>query len=285
MQQREHGPRPSDSDARRDTGARPLADWLAEGPFRLVMSSGFFGFFAHTGMLRALTEAGLRPAAVAGSSAGALVGGLYASGLEPGEIREALRGLRRSDFWDPGVGLGPLRPGRGEGLGPGLLRGGRFRRMLDELTGCCTFAACRIPPALSTYDILSRRTRVLDGQLPDRPLAPAIHASCAVPGMFQPVWVEGRPLWDGGVSDRPGMEGVGAGERVLHHHLASRSPWRRVAPQPPQRRDLVAVVIQGLPRASPFRLDAGRAAMEAAWEATRRALEAPAAPLVEARAG
>ena len=46
------------------------------------------------------------------------------------------------------------------------------------------------------------------------PLSPAIHASCAVPLLFQPVWVEGRPLLDGGIADRPGLDGVPAGERV-----------------------------------------------------------------------
>ena len=59
-----------------------LRDWLAESPFSLAMSSGFFGFFAHTGMLAALEEAGVLPAEVAGSSAGALVAGLWASGID-----------------------------------------------------------------------------------------------------------------------------------------------------------------------------------------------------------
>jgi len=48
-----------------------LGDWLAERPFALAMSSGFFAFFAHTGMLAALLERGLVPRMVAGSSAGA----------------------------------------------------------------------------------------------------------------------------------------------------------------------------------------------------------------------
>ena len=60
-----------------------LSEWLAEGPFTLAMSSGFFSFFAHTGMLGSLTTAGHVPRAVAGSSAGALVGGAWAAGLAP----------------------------------------------------------------------------------------------------------------------------------------------------------------------------------------------------------
>lgn len=258
-----------------------LGDWLASSPFRLVLSSGFFGFFAHTGLLCALEEAGLRPAAAAGSSAGALVGGLWASGLEPRTIRDELLRLRRADFWDPGVGLGPLRPG--DGLGPGLLRGRRFRRKLEMLLGAPHFGGCRVPLSVSTHDLLAGRTRVLDESVPGRSLATAIHASCAVPLLFQPVWVEGRPLWDGGVTDRPGMAGVGPAERVLHHHLASRSPWRRAAPQPPRRPDLVALVLEGLPRSGPFHLDAGRAALSLAHRAAGRALSCMVQDRVDVR--
>jgi NTE family protein len=50
----------------------PLADLLRHDPFELILSPGFFGFFAHAGVVRALEEAGLVPAAAGGSSAGAL---------------------------------------------------------------------------------------------------------------------------------------------------------------------------------------------------------------------
>src|SRR5690606_39277568 len=55
----------------------------------------------------------------------------------------------------------------------------------------------------------------------------AIHASCAVPGMFHPVRVNGRLMVDGGVTDRAGLSGVPREQRVFYHHVASRSPWRR----------------------------------------------------------
>ncbi len=78
-----------------------LREWLREGPFTLTMSSGFFGFFAHTGALAALLDAGFAPASVTGSSAGALVTGLYAAGVGVDELRHRLLTLRREDFWDP----------------------------------------------------------------------------------------------------------------------------------------------------------------------------------------
>jgi NTE family protein len=237
-----------------------LAAWLSEGPFTLAMSSGFFSFFAHTGMLSALHARGLRPAAVAGSSAGALVGGAYAAGVAPEALAEVLRGLTRDDFWDP-------RPG------VGLLAGRKFDQLLRRVLPTTRFADCAVPAHISVFDIATRRTVVVrDGDLAD-----AIRASCAVPGLFHPVRVDGRACWDGGILDRPGLAGVPTG-RVLFHHIASRSPWRRAGSAAltlPQRDGLVSLVLDGLPRSGPFRLEAGRRALVAARDATAAALEAP----------
>lgn len=237
-----------------------LADWLAEAPFGLGMSSGFFSFFAHTGMLAALVERGLAPSHVGGSSAGALVAGAFAAGVTPDELGRVLLALDRGDFWDPAPGLG-------------LLAGRKFDALLRRVLPVTSFAACARPAYISVFDIASRATRVVtDGDLPT-----AIRASCAVPGMFHPVRVDGRRAWDGGILDRPGLVGMPAG-RTLFHHIASRSPWRRrgsAALALPRRDALVSLVIDGLPRSGPFRLEAGRAALHAARAATARALAQP----------
>lgn len=238
-----------------------LRRWLAEGPFTLAMSSGFFGFFAHTGMLSALEETGLLPERVSGSSAGALVAGLWAAGLDAKALDGELTRLRREDFWDPAPGFG-------------LLRGRRFRARLDALLPVSEFSNCRVPAMLSAFDVYSRSTRVLE----QGPLAPAIQASCSLPGLFQPIWLDGRPLLDGGILDRPGLEGVRPGGRVLHHHLSARSPWRSKKDRslsPPKRAGLVALVLDGLPRTGPFRLHEGVRALDAARRAARRALDRP----------
>jgi len=245
------------SDARLERAS--LREWLGEGPFTLAMSSGFFGFFAHAGMLSVLEDEGLVPSRCAGSSAGALVAGAWAAGLDATVLARELESLRREHFWDPG-------------LGAGLLRGRLFRDKLDSLLPCSTFDRARVPLAISTHELATRSTRVIDRGA----IAPAIHASCAVPFMFHPVRVEDRWLVDGGVSDRPGLAGVPRGERVLFHHLASRSPWRtRKDMQIPAREGLVALVIESLPRVGPYRLGEGARALTAARAATRRALDAP----------
>lgn len=240
---------------------RTLRRWLEEGEFALAMSSGFFGFFAHCGVLSVLEEEGLAPARVAGSSAGALVTGAWASGLEARALADELHGLRREDFWDPSPGLG-------------LLRGQLFRDRLERLLPVLTIDACRVPLAVSVYDVVRRRTHVLDRG----PIAPALHASCAVPFMFHPVLHDGALLVDGGVVDRPGLEGLADAPRVLFHHLASRSPWRRrdsPALQVPSRPGMVTLVVEGLPRVGPFRLERGPIAYRVARDAARRALDRP----------
>jgi NTE family protein len=233
-----------------------LAEWLHREPFALAMSSGFFAFYAHTGMLESLISRGVTPALVAGSSAGALVAGAWGAGLAPGALATELARLERGSFWDPA-------------LGAGLLAGRKFDALLRAMLPVAAIDACRVPVKISVFDILARRTAVLERG----DLAEAIRASCAVPAMFHPVWIQRRPYWDGGILDRPGLAGVPAG-RVLYHHIASKSPWR-VRLDAPRRDGMVTLVIEDLPRSGPFRLEAGRRALAMAREATMRALEQP----------
>jgi NTE family protein len=235
-----------------------LREWLGAGPFALAMSSGFFSFFAHTGFLTVLEDEGLLPARASGSSAGALVAGAWAGGVEAPALARELERLERSHFWDPG-------------LGPGLLRGRLFREKLEAMIPELAFERCRIPVAVSAFDVAKRTTEVLAAG----DLAPAICASCAVPLLFQPVRIGGRAYLDGGIKDRPGLLGMPlAEERVLFHHIASKSPWRARL-ETPTRPGMVTLVIHDLPRSGPFRLDQGRRAFAAARAATMRALDRP----------
>lgn len=243
--------------------AQTLRDWLRERPFSLCLSSGFFGFFAHAGVVSVLEEEKLFPARLAGSSAGALVAGLWAAGLPAQELKRELFALRREQFWDPSLGLG-------------LLRGAKFQARLASLLPVTTFEQCRIPLGLSVFEWRTRSTQVVESG----PLAPALHASCAVPFLFQPVLLGGRRCADGGVLDRHGLASLGSapgrGDRVLYHHLSTRSPWRRKgspALEVPERAGLRALVVDGLPRLGPFKLEKGPEAFERAAEATRAALE------------
>jgi NTE family protein len=235
--------------------------WLGEAPFTLALSAGFFGFFSHTGLLLALERAGLRPRRVVGVSAGALAGGLWASGLSASSLAEELTRLRREDFWDPGLPLG------------GVLMGRKFEAKLATVLrplGVTSLEHCPTPFAAVVHDLLRRRPLALERG----PIAPAIRASCTVPLMFRPRWHQGRLLVDGGASDRDGEIAARRGERVFVHRLTS----RRAAAAPPSRghaSDRLTLSIPDLPRVTPFALHAGPVALSRTERFVQRWLDQP----------
>jgi NTE family protein len=242
-----------------------LREHLREAPFTLTLSAGFFGFFAHAGFMATLEDEQLLPARLTGASAGGLVAGLWAGGVDAPAMRDVLARLRREHFWDPAPGLG-------------LLRGRLFRAMLRDLLPAKQFFEARRPVALSVWDVARRETFVkASGDL-----VASIHATCALPALFQPVVLDGRLALDGGISDRPAHAALGAGERVLYHHLAGKSPWRGEAPAIPARERSVAVELAGLPRLGPFRLGEGMRAFDEAARRAREALSRPVGSVVRA---
>ena len=242
----------------RETHGPTLRSWLAQSPFTLSLSSGFFGFFAHAGMLCALEEEALLPEALTGSSAGGLISGLWGSGIPAAEMSVALLELDKSSFWDPGFGLG-------------LLRGRLFEERLDELLKCDRFEEAPYRISITAFHCFRLRSvSFTSGSIRD-----AIRASCAYPGLFQPKWINGAPYLDGGIADRPGQLGLKGGERVLYHHLPSHSRWRSALglTAPPSRPRQVTLCFENLPRCGPSRLDMGAAAFEVARTQTRQALD------------
>jgi NTE family protein len=184
------------------------------------------------------------------------VTGAWAAGVDASVLAAELERLERAHFWDPEPGAG-------------LLRGRRFRTKLEAMLGGATFERTRARATVSVFDVRTRGTHVLSHGA----IAPAIHASCAVPLLFHPVVLGGRAYLDGGILDRPGLLGVpDDGRRVLFHHLASKSPWRTTL-ETPARTGMVTLVMEGLPRSGPFKLAEGRRALAAARAAMRRALD------------
>ena len=166
------------------------AETLRGSRVGVALSAGFFGFFHHAGVLDALVSRGVRPVRIAGNSAGALAGAMYAAGLDPAAIAEELLSVRRADFWDPGW---PLTR-----LGFGLLAGERFAGRLARALPVHGFEQCRIPATVGAYGLDDGRTR----HFSEGALIPAVRASCAVPYMFQPVEIRGRRYWDGGFGEK-----------------------------------------------------------------------------------
>lgn len=158
-------------------------------PFRpprvgLALGSGSARGWAHIGVLRALLEVGIRPDVVCGASVGAIVGAAYATGE-----------LDRFEAWVRALDRRKVLSFMDFNLGGGMLKGERlvafFRdhfddRPLEALT--TPFAA--VATALHTGDEVWLR----HGSVAD-----AVRASFALPGLFTPVWRDGRVLVDGGL--------------------------------------------------------------------------------------
>ncbi len=168
-------------------------------PLVAVMSSGFFGFFAHAGFLQGLKELGIRPDAYAGCSSGALVAAFAAADVAPREMLVLFSHLRKSDFWDPPQGahlirwlLGGLR-GRS-----GYVSGQAFEDLLKDYLPAATFAECKKPCLMVALEVGSGRRVVLDSG----PLPLAVRASGAVPAMFEAVETADGLLVDGGLIDK-----------------------------------------------------------------------------------
>ncbi len=239
----------------------------------VALSSAFFGFYAHTGFLKALTQRGIVPDAYSGASAGALVAAFAGAGALA-ELEVMLGTLRRADFWDPGLPTGrPL----------GLLKGRKFRKLLDDNLPAKTFADC-VKPVVTVSVDLDRKQRHIDDS---GSLAEAVHASCALPFLFRPVMRGGVPHVDGGLIDKVPISALidrhdldvvyvhqipssGLDSKVPRAPLAfldqaldvSRDDgWRQQVALAEARGIEVRVITTNPTRVSPFKMRLGRVAM------------------------
>ncbi|MBQ7251755.1 MAG: patatin-like phospholipase family protein [Kiritimatiellae bacterium] len=155
----------------------------------LALGSGGARGFAHLGVLRALSAAGIRPCCIAGTSMGAVVGAFAAAGKA-----EELAAYVLSLDWPRIVRYGdvawPLRQG-------GLFKGNVFRKELAKRLGVATFGELAVPFAAVATDVESgARVVMREGDL-----ALAVRASASIPGLFAPVRDRDRWLIDGAFTD------------------------------------------------------------------------------------
>ena len=155
----------------------------------LVLSGGAARGFAHLGVLRVLEREGWRPDLVVGTSAGAIVGALYASGLSVAEIETAAATLDWGVLFD----FDPVRLLLG-GIGLGVVRGERLEKFLRQQI-LLPIERFPIPFAAVAADMEQGEVVVLN----QGDAARAVLASCAVPGLYAPVRARGRLLADGQV--------------------------------------------------------------------------------------
>lgn len=239
------------------------ADLLHSKPFTLSLSSGFFGFFAHAGFIKALEEKNLRPRMVVGSSAGALVAACMASGLTATEMTKEFTAIKKSDFWDVGFGFG-------------LVRGDKMERLFEQFMAP-DFISLKIPLQISAFDVFALKTKTLTSGS----VAKASRASCAVPGLFHPVRIDKRIYLDGGVADKMGLSGVDRNEFVLAHNLGSTNGFESPRVNRKHFAKLLQFELKDIPRSGPDRLQVGAEIIAESYRQAKLWLESPVENLAQ----
>jgi NTE family protein len=147
----------------------------------IALGGGFARGLAHIGVLKVLEEENIKIDYIAGTSVGSIIGAAYCSGISAKELEEISGIVRFSDF------------ARWTLSRYGFCTNDRMGKFLNKIVRCKTFEELKIPLAVAATDfetgdpVVFREGSILD----------PVRASCAYPGMFLPVKLNGRMLVDG----------------------------------------------------------------------------------------
>ncbi len=178
----------------------------------LVLSGGGTRGVAHIGVLRALLENGIAPDCVAGSSAGAIVGALYAAGYSPAEMLEFFE--TKNPFHLSKVAIAK----------PGILDSAKVVADFEEYFPENSFEALQKKLRVVATDLIAGVAVTFDSGA----LIPAVLASSSVPMLFTPMNIDGGVFADGGiVSNFPSELIAGICEALLGVHVG---PIRKCEP-------------------------------------------------------
>ena len=151
----------------------------------LALGGGAARGFAHVGALQALDAAGIRPDIVVGTSAGSVVGAIYASGLRGDALRQAAEKVEQTSITDWQLPL----------LNRGVLRGVSLERFINEQVGNRNIQSMPMRLGIVATDLQSGEGILFRSGNTGQ----AVRASSAVPGVFEPVRIGTRDYVDGGL--------------------------------------------------------------------------------------
>lgn len=158
----------------------------------VALGGGFARGIAHVGVLHALEQNGIAIDYISGTSAGALAAIAYASGLPYEEVVNRAAALRFGVF------------GQWRFSWLGLASNQKLEFYPKRYLSISTFEELRIPVTIAATDLITGEPVYFD----HGPLGPPLRASCAYPGLFQPVQYDGRTLVDGFVGATVPVEAV-----------------------------------------------------------------------------
>lgn len=186
---------------------------MSEQRIGVVLSSGGGqGIFGHTGFMAALDSLGIKTSAIAGCSAGAVVGGVLASGTKLERWIEAIRSVRPEQYWRPRSSLRFLYSigcNKGRRL-LGLSDTRAAIRFLSTVTSVDRIEDCACPFVAVALNLGTCEKEFLD----TGPLADTIMASAAISGLYDPVKIEGNYYTDGATIDLSPTDAI-----CCRHHL------------------------------------------------------------------
>jgi NTE family protein len=149
----------------------------------LALGGGAARGFAHVGVLASLQAAGIKPDVVVGTSAGSVVGALYCAGLALDRIRTLSAELDETRLTDWSF------------FGRGVLKGQNLQNLVNQWVGGKLIEQFPIPFIAVASDLYSGAAKLISRGNAGL----AVRASSAVPGVFEPVVIEGREFVDGGL--------------------------------------------------------------------------------------
>jgi len=180
----------------------------------VLSAGGVRGVYAHTGFLQAIESLNF---------AGAIVGGVYASGTPLQEWTQALDQLQSGNFWQPGSvrrSLWELLASRGRKF-TGISKTDAALAFCRKHLAVRCFEQCYVPfHALAICLSSGEKTVFSEGEL-----APRIVASSAIPLLYQPVEIDGEHYCDGAVIDLAPTDAICCKhdlDVLIVHHVANR---------------------------------------------------------------
>lgn len=155
----------------------------------LVLSGGAARGFAHVGVIRALEQEKIPIDLIVGTSVGSLIGAIYASDRNSFELEWTAFTLEKDSVFDYGMFTAIT--------GMGLAEGAKLEEFVKTKIPTTNIENLKIPFAAVATDLnLGKRVVLTKGSV-----VKAVHASSAIPGVFEPVQHQGHLLVDGGVTD------------------------------------------------------------------------------------
>jgi NTE family protein len=150
----------------------------------LVLSGGGSKGLAHAGVIKLLEEKNIHPARIAGTSAGAIVGAMYAWGKSPEEILEFFKSIylfhwKHFTFKKAG-----------------LIDSESFKENFHAIFQDSTLAELKIPTLITATDMVRGKLKIFG---PETKIIDAVLASSSFPGVMSPYEIKGKPYSDGGI--------------------------------------------------------------------------------------